>query len=179
MASMEAIFAGGNVTWDLLDWHTGIPAYNRGSHQLVIEDLHSIHLAPWVLSLLCLYLGGRSMILSYGLGGQDNQQAKSSPRPLPGGFGAGTCMRGLIFRVRFNGACLRPPVPRPSSGNKAVQLKYINDSTQAVSINLKKSLIVVPKNRPKPLKHQKRTSPFKTRKRTFFKLNLIDSMNGQ
>lgn len=39
-------------------------AYNRGSHQLVIEDLHAMHVAPWVLSLLCSYLSGRSMVLS-------------------------------------------------------------------------------------------------------------------
>ena len=65
-------------------------------------------------------------------------------------------MGGILFIVKFNGACLRPPVPRPLSGNKAVQLKYINDSTQAASINLKKSLIVDPQIRPKPLKYQER-----------------------
>ena len=41
-------------------------AYNRGSHQLIIEDLHAMHVPPWVLSLLCSYLGGRAMVLSYG-----------------------------------------------------------------------------------------------------------------
>ena len=79
-------------------------------------------------------------------------EAKSSQRPL----GAGTFMGGILFIVKFNGACLRPPVPRPLSGNKAVQLKYIDDSTQAASINLKKSLIVDPQIRPKPLKYQER-----------------------
>ena len=131
-------------------------AYNRGSHQLIIEDLHAMHLAPWILSLLCSYLGGRSMVLSYGPGGQGNQQARSSPRPLPGGFGAGTFLGGLMFIIKFNGACLRPPIPRPVSGNKSIQLKYIDDSTQAASINLKKSLIADPKDRPRPLQYQER-----------------------
>ena len=54
-------------------------AYSRGSHLLVIEDLHSMHVPGWILVLLCSYLTGRSMILSY-------QKARSSQRPLPGGF---------------------------------------------------------------------------------------------
>ena len=96
------------------------------------------------------------MVLSYGPAGQGHQQAKSSPRPLPGGFGAGTFLGGLMFIIKFNGACLRPPIPRPISRNKAIQLKYIDDSTQAASINLKKSLIRDPQSRPKPLKYHER-----------------------
>ena len=131
-------------------------AYNRGSHQLIIEDLHAMHLAPWTLSLLCSYLGGRSMVLSYGPTCQGHQQARSSPRSLPGGFGAGTFLGGLMFIIKFNGACLRPPIPRPISRNKAIQLKYIDDSTQAASINLKKSLTADPQSRPRPLKYHER-----------------------
>jgi hypothetical protein len=131
-------------------------AYNRGSHQLIIEDLHAMHLSPWVLSLLCSYLGGRSMVLSYGLADQGHQQARSSRRPLPGGFGAGTFLGGLLFIIKFNGACLRPPIPRPFSGNKAIQLKYIDDSTQAATVNLKKSLKPDPQIRPQPLKYNER-----------------------
>ena len=124
-------------------------AYNRGSHQMVIEDLHAMHVAPWVLSLLCSYLHGRSMVLSY-------MEAKSSVKPLPGGFGAGTFMGGLLFIVKFNGACLRPPVPRPISGNKLMQLKYIDDSSKVASINLQCSLKEDPVVRPSPLNFHKR-----------------------
>ena len=131
-------------------------AYNRGSHQLIIEDLHAMHVPPWVLSLLCSYLGGRAMVLSYGPVDQGHKQARSSSRPLPGGFGAGTFMGGLMFIIKFNGACLRPPVPRPISGNKAIQVKYIDDSTQAASVNLKKSLQPDPISRPRPLKFHER-----------------------
>ena len=91
-------------------------AYNRGSHQLVIEDLHSMHVQGWVLLLLCSYLEGRSMVLTY-------QGARSSKRPLPGGYGAGTLLGGLLFLMKFNGACLRPSIPRPITGNRTIQLK--------------------------------------------------------
>ena len=124
-------------------------AYNRGSHQLVIEDLHAMHVSPWILSLLCSYLSERSMVLSY-------LRARSSVKPLPRGFGAGTFMDGLLFLIKFNGACLRPPVPSPLSGNKLLQLKYINDSSKAASINLKRSLIEDPIVRPSPLNYHER-----------------------
>ena len=57
-------------------------AYNRGSHCLVIEDLHAMHLPSWTLALLCSYLSSRSLVLSY-------QSARSSERPLPGAMGLG------------------------------------------------------------------------------------------
>ena len=65
-------------------------AYNRGSHLLVMEDLHAMKLSGWALNLVCSYLMGRSMILSY-------SNAKSSEKSLPGGFGAGTWLGGLLF----------------------------------------------------------------------------------
>ena len=64
-------------------------AYNRGD-SLVIEDLHAMHTPGWLLAVLCSYLSSRSMVLSY-------QAASSSPRPLPGGYGAGTLMGGFVF----------------------------------------------------------------------------------
>ena len=82
------------------------------------------------------------------------QGASSSPRDLPGGYGAGTWMGGFLFIIKFNGICLRPPIPRPVTGNKAVQFKFIDDSSKAASLNLKKSLIPDPKTRPFPLRYQ-------------------------
>ena len=108
-------------------------AYNGGFHQLVIEDLLAMHVAPWVLSLLCSYLQGRSLVLSY-------QKTTSSERPLPGRFGAGTFMGGFLFVIKFNGACLRPAIPRTFTRNKTLQLKYIDDSSKLATVNLKRSL---------------------------------------
>ena len=103
----------------------------------------------WALNLVCSYLMGRSMVLTY-------SKARSSERSLPGGFGAGTWLGGLLFIVKFNGACLRPPIPRPLTGNRGRQLKYIDDSLQVASVNLKQSLEPDQKQRPKPLHFHER-----------------------
>ena len=52
-------------------------AFNRVSHQMVIEDLYDMHVPAWLLLILSSYLTGRSMILTY-------NGASSSPRNLPG-----------------------------------------------------------------------------------------------
>ena len=140
-------------------------AYNRGSHLLVVEDLFSMHLPGWLLAITCSYLSGRTMVLHY-------QRSKSSPQHLPGGFSAGTLFGGLFFVIKFNGVCLRPPIPRPMSGrrkqeignrkqemsgNSGFQVKYIDDCTQAASINLRVSLIPDTQERPRPLNFHERT----------------------
>ena len=51
-------------------------AFNRVSHQMVIEDLYNMHVPPWLLLILSSYLTGRSMILTY-------NGAYFSPRSLP------------------------------------------------------------------------------------------------
>ena len=59
--------------------------------------------------------------------------------------------------VKFNGACLRPPVPRPLTGNRSIQLKYVDDSSKMASINLKKSLEQDPSVRQRPFNYHERT----------------------
>ena len=109
-----------------------------------------MHVPNWILALISSYLGSRSMKLKY-------QNTESSSRNLPGGFGAGTWLGGFLFLIKFNGICLRPPVPRPLTGNKALQVKYIDDATQVATINLKKSLIPDPVCRQQPLNKNERT----------------------
>ena len=123
-------------------------AYNRGD-SMVIEDLHAMHIPGWLLALLSSYLSSRTMALTY-------QGATSTTRDMPGGYGAGTWLGGFLFIIKFNGICLRPSIPRPS-GNKAIQLKYIDDATKVASINLTKSLISDSENRPSPLNVSERT----------------------
>ena len=125
-------------------------AYNQGSHNLVIEDLHAMHVPGYILATICSYLEGRSLVLNY-------QGAKSEEKQLPGGFGAGTCLGGALFIVKFNGACLRPPIPRPMTQNQGLQVKYIDDASQIASINLKKPLIPDPTIRTRPLNYHERT----------------------
>ena len=124
-------------------------AYNRGSHLLVIEDLHAMKLSGWALNMVCSYLTERSMVLTY-------SRARSSEKSLPGGFGAGTWLGGLLFIMKFNGACLRPPIQRPITGNRGKQFKYIDDLCQAASVNLKLSLEPDLQNRPRPFNYHER-----------------------
>ena len=124
-------------------------AYNRWD-SMVIEDLHAMHTPNWLLAIICTYLSSRSLILRY-------QRAQSSPpRHLPGGYSAGTWLGGFLSVIKFNGICLRPAIPRPN-GNRAIQLKNIDDSSKAASINLKRSLIPDPQTRQFPLNYNERT----------------------
>ena len=43
----------------------------------------------------------------------------------------------MLFISKF----MRPPIPRPITRNKGMQVKYIDDASQMASVNLKKSLI--------------------------------------
>jgi hypothetical protein len=63
---------------------------------------------------------------------------------------------GFLFVIKINGALLRPPVPRPLTGNSAMHVKYIDDTTQLASINLKSSLMPDPVDRQRPLNYHER-----------------------
>ena len=76
---------------------------------------------------------------------------------LPGGFGAGTWLGGLCFIVKLNGACMRPPIPRPITKNECMQVKFVDDATQIASVNLKNSLMPDPVSRQRPLNYHERT----------------------
>ena len=76
----------------------------------------------------------------------------SSRKLLPGGGPQGAYLGGLIFIVKYNGAFLRPPIPRNVIGivtkSKSEKVKYVDDRSVAVSVNLKSSLIPDPVLRP-------------------------------
>ena len=64
-------------------------------------------------------------------------------------------MGGLIFMIKYNGAFLRPPIPRPINGpvskSEAKKIKYVDDGTVAVSLDLKQCLVSDPEQRAKPI----------------------------
>ena len=109
-----------------------------------------MHIPGWLLAVICSYLKERSLILKF-------YGECSETKNLPGGFSAGTWLGGLLFKVKFNGACLRPPIPRPLTQNKGIQVKFVDDASQIASIDLKKSLIHDTRPRPRPLKYSERT----------------------
>ena len=129
-------------------------AFNRVDHTLVIQDLYDMHTPPWLLRILISYLSNRSMFLSY-------NGAQSSQMSLPGGGPQGAYLGGIIFIIKYNGAFLRPPIPRPIIGpiskSKVEKVKFVDDGTVAVSLDLKACLIPDPVERPRPFNKHERT----------------------
>ena len=141
-------------------------AFNRVSHQMVIEDLHDMHVPSWLLLILSSYLTERSMILTY-------NGASSSPRSLPGSSPQGAFLGIFLFVIKYNAASLRPKIPRniiecPSRRRKCkytycekhaeeMHALYIDDLTEAEGIDLEKRLVNDPVTRPYPLNRHERT----------------------
>ena len=59
---------------------------------------------------------------------------------LQGGGPQGAYLGGLIFMIKYNGALLRPKIPRhiegPISKSKSVKVKFVDDGTIAVNVKL-------------------------------------------
>ena len=145
-------------------------AFNRVSLSMVIEDLYAMHVPPWLLLILISYLSGRSMVLRY-------KGASSSPRNLPGSSPQGAFLGIFCFIVKYNGAALRPQIPRlmfqnvckkslmkttcptPSCDKhpKDTHCIYIDDLSEAEAVRLKQQLVRDPVTRPMPLKYHERT----------------------
>ena len=129
-------------------------AFNRVDHTLVIQDLYDMHTPAWLLRILISYLSNRSMFITY-------NGAQSTQKMLPGGGPQGAYLGGIIFIIKYNGAFLRPPIPRGVSGPvlkaKSKKVKFVDDGTVAVSIDLKASLISDPVKRERPLNFHERT----------------------
>ena len=121
-------------------------AFNRVSHQLVIQDLADMHVPGWLLLILISYLTERSMYMRY-------KGSSSSRRLLPGSTPQGALLGILLFIIKFNGALLRPAIPRP----KSLTLKYIDDLSVLTAIDLKASLTADPTHRPRPFTFNERT----------------------
>ena len=134
-------------------------AFNRVDHSLLIQDLYDMHTPAWLLRIIISYLSGRSMFLTY-------RGAESKQRMLPGGGTQRAYLGGIIFMLKYNGAFLRPPIPRnligPASESKAKKVKYVDDGTVAVSINLKRCLENDESGRLRPLTYRERTSKIST-----------------
>ena len=108
-------------------------AFNRVSHKLVIQDLADMKVPGWLLLILISYLTNRSMFMRY-------DGSSSSMKLLPGSSPQGAFLGILLFIIIFNGALLRPAIPRPNS----LSLKYIDDLSLLVAIKLKASLLPDP-----------------------------------
>ena len=104
---------------------------------------------------------------------------ESSSKDLPGGGPQGAYLGGLIFIIKYNGAFLRPPIPPlmtgPALDSKAEKVKFVDDGTVAVSINLKKCLVKDPCERPRPLNYRERTQHILPPENNLLQLYLDDT----
>ena len=129
-------------------------AFNRVSHDLLVQDLYDMHTPAWLLKIMISYLSDRSMYLSY-------NGAKSSRKMLPAGGPQGAYLGGIVFIIKYNGAFLRPPVPRhiqgPVTKSKSKKVKFIDDGTVAVTVKLKDCVVPDPVDRPRPYNYHERT----------------------
>ena len=105
-----------------------------------------MHVPGWLLLILISYLTDRSMHMRY-------KGATSSRRHLPGSSPQGAFLGILLFIIIFNGALLRPAIPRLHSLN----LKYIDDLSMLSALNLKNCLVRDPVDRPRPFSYNERT----------------------
>ena len=121
-------------------------AFNRVSHQQVIEDLSDMKVPGWLLLIIISYLTERSMFMRY-------KGAWSSRKSLPGSSPQGAFLGILLFIIIFNGALLRPAIPRPYSLN----LKYVDDLSMLAAFNLISCLVPDQKERAMPLTYDERT----------------------
>ena len=124
-------------------------AFNRIDHTLVIQDLFDMHTPAWLLNIVISYLSDRSMFLSF-------NNSQSSQKSLPGGGPQGAYLGGLIFIIKYNGAFLRPLVPRPILGPVANEKSQTVKSV-AVSVNLKQCLVTNLNEKSMPLNYHERT----------------------
>ena len=127
-------------------------AYNRVDHSLVIQDLYDMKTPAWLLKIIFSYLSDRTMMLTF-------RGAVSSSQALPAGIPQGAYLGGLIFIIKFNGAFLRPNIPRNSllHSSKSEEVKYIDDGSVAVSVDLRKVLVPDSTIRPRPWSFHERT----------------------
>ena len=133
-------------------------AFNRVDHLLVIQDLHDMKVPAWLLKILISYLTERSMVIKF-------RGATSTVRSLPGSSPQGVFLGCFFFMIKFNGALLRPnipwPLPSPSpimnNISTSCTVKYIDDASQARSIDLRTALVRDHIDRLRPLQYHERT----------------------
>ena len=119
----------------------------------------------------------------------------SSQKPLPGSSPQGAFLGIFFFIVKYNGASLRPHIPRImcslncsdkfktckkvdcSKHAKETHAIFIDDLSEGEAINLKKQLIPDPIKRPFPLQYHERTQQILPQDSSILQKNLIKIEN--
>jgi hypothetical protein len=117
-------------------------AFNRMSHTQVIEDLFDMKVPGWLLLILISYVTDRKMMMKF-------PGVLSSLHSLPGSSPQGTVLGVILLIIYFNGAALRPEIPRPSwpffskknNDPSALKMKFVDDLSIAVKVSLKNDIV--------------------------------------
>ena len=115
-------------------------AFNRMSHQRVLEDLYDMKVPGWLLLIFISYLTDRKMVVKF-------RGIISLLRSLPGSSPPRNRPGGILFIIIFNGAALRPSIliwpffNKKSNDPEALKLKFVDDISVVVRVNLDIDLI--------------------------------------
>ena len=136
-------------------------AFNRQNHNILLVLLSDLGVPGWLLQIVIGFLEDREMVVNF-------KGAKSSKRKLPGGCPQGTVLGMFLFLILINAAGFRNRMkntgqvitsnPNKRKPMEEIHLKFIDDMTAAVSINIKEKLVKNPEPNPaRPLRYHDRT----------------------
>ena len=136
-------------------------AFNRQNHNILVELLSDLGVPGWLLHIVIGFLEDREMEVNF-------KGAKSSRRKLPGGCPQGTVLGMFLFLILINGAGFRNKIkntgkvitanPNKRKPLDEIHLKFIDDMTGAISIDIKDNLERNPEPNPiRPFRYHDRT----------------------
>ena len=136
-------------------------AFNRQNHNILVELLSNLGVPGWLLQIVIGFLQNREMEVSF-------KGEHSSRRRLPGGCPQGTVLGMFLFLILINAAGFKDNQrntgklitshPNKRKPTKQIHMKFIDDMTAAVSIDIKNNLVRNPDPNPaRPLQYHDRT----------------------
>jgi hypothetical protein len=138
-------------------------AFNRQNHNILVTILSKMGVPGWLLRIVIAFLSDRELIVKY-------KNGQSGRKYLPGGSPQGTRLGMFLFLILINfaglnfeemedniGKLVTKPLPKRRPMEK-IHMKYVDDLSLAVSINLKDNLVPNPEVNPqRPLSYHERT----------------------
>ena len=138
-------------------------AFNRQNHNILVTILSKMGVPGWLLQIVISFLSDRELIVKY-------KDGQSGRKYLPGGSPQGTRLGMFLFLILINfagldfeemdyniGKLVTKPLHKRIPMDK-IHMKYVDDLSLAVSLNLKDNLVPNPEVNPqRPLSYHERT----------------------
>ena len=136
-------------------------AFNRQNHNILVELLSDLGVPGWLLQIVIGFLQNREMEVNF-------KGEHSRRKQLPGGGPQGTLLGMFLFLILINAAGFKVKErntgkllsshPNKRKPMKEIHMKFIDDMTAAVSIDLKRNLARNQEQNPdRPLQYHDRT----------------------